>query len=202
MASQLLEIQLSYLAKLYTPLPHDLDERLPAIRINDSFHFKAFGENCIINPKGISLNGRMVNGPRGILIALYANSVPRDFPQTGTVKSFKQFKGAVAYYSAFAARSENSLIPYADLIRQYSHVIISNLDGHENKVSKGYLSFTLYPLPKIPLNYICYPADDEFPASITCLFAANAESFMPIAGLADVSEYTAQKIIELISKLA
>jgi Domain of unknown function (DUF3786) len=202
MSSNLLEIQLDYLAKLYNSLPKDLEDRLPAIRRNDSFHFRAFGEDCIINPKGISFNGRMVNGPRGVLIALYANSVPRDFPQLGTVKSFKQFRGAVAYYSTFAARSENSLIPYADLIRQYSHSIISNLDGHENKVSKGYFSFTLYPLPKIPMHYICYPADDEFPASITCLFAANAESFMPVAGLADVSEYTAQKIIELISKVA
>jgi hypothetical protein len=202
MASQLLEIQLTYLAKLYNPLPVDLEGRLPALRIGDAFQFRAFGEDCILSPNGISLSGGLVNGALGVLIALYANSVPRDFPQTGTVKSFKQFKGAVAYYSAFAARSENSLIPYADLIRQYSHVIISNLDGHENKVSKGYFSFTLYPLPKIPLHYICYPADDEFPASITCLFAANAEYFMPIAGLADVSEYTAQKIIELISKLA
>ena len=198
MASKLLEIQLNYLAKLYHPFPQDLENRLPAIRRNDSFHFKAFGENCVVSPRGISLNGRMLTGPRGVLIALYACHVPGDFPQIGTVNSFKQFKGAMAYHNAFATRSEKSLIPYTNQIQRYRNRIISDLDGHENRVSKGDFSFTLYPLPKVPLCYIFYLADDEFPASVTCLFAANAESFMPVDGLADVGEYTAKKIIEII----
>ncbi|HBD08524.1 MAG TPA: hypothetical protein DCZ69_09700, partial [Syntrophobacteraceae bacterium] len=40
--------------------------------------------------------------------------------------------------------------------------------------------------------------DEEFPAAATCLFAANALDFMALAGLADVAEYTAKRMIALI----
>ena len=72
-------------------------------------------------------------------------------------------------------------------------------DGFENEDGSGDFSFTLFPLPKVPLSYVFYLADEEFPASVVCLFAANAESFMPVDGLADVGEHTAERIIELIS---
>jgi hypothetical protein len=48
------------------------------------------------------------------------------------------------------------------------------------------------------LCYIFYRADEEFPASVTCLFSNNAPDFMPIDGLADVGEYTSKKILALI----
>jgi hypothetical protein len=53
-------------------------------------------------------------------------------------------------------------------------------------------------LPKVALCYIFYLPDEEFPASVTCLFSQNALSFMPLDGLADVAEYTSKVIIQLI----
>jgi hypothetical protein len=53
-------------------------------------------------------------------------------------------------------------------------------------------------LPKIALCYIFYEADDDFPASVTCLYSNNANQFMSVDGLADVGEYTSRKIINLI----
>jgi hypothetical protein len=41
-------------------------------------------------------------------------------------------------------------------------------------------------------------ADDEFPASVTCLFSSNANQFMPAIGLADVGEYTSKKMLSLM----
>ncbi|MBS3906549.1 MAG: DUF3786 domain-containing protein [Syntrophaceae bacterium] len=43
--------------------------------------------------------------------------------------------------------------------------------------------------------------DEEFPARVTCLFASNADHILPVAGLADVAEYTARKIIQLVTEL-
>ena len=63
----------------------------------------------------------------------------------------------------------------------------------------GDFSFFVYPLPKIALRYIFYEADDEFPASVTCLYSNNANQFMPVDGLADVGEYTSKKILNLIN---
>ena len=64
----------------------------------------------------------------------------------------------------------------------------------------GDLTLLLYPLPKIALLYIFYFADEDFPASATCLFSSNALSFMPLDGLADVAEYTSKEIIHLLNQ--
>jgi hypothetical protein len=48
------------------------------------------------------------------------------------------------------------------------------------------------------LYYIFHLPDDEFPASVTCLFGANVMDFMPLDGLADVAEYTAKRIMGLL----
>ena len=62
----------------------------------------------------------------------------------------------------------------------------------------GDFSLTLYPLPRIPLHYIFYLPDEEFPAAVTCLFSADATSHLSVDGLADVAEYTGRKIVSFI----
>jgi hypothetical protein len=47
-------------------------------------------------------------------------------------------------------------------------------------------------------QFIFYEADDDFPASVTCLFSNNANQFLPVDGLADVGEYTSRNILNLI----
>ena len=199
MSDNLLKVQLTYLKELYDQLPEDLEKSLPAIRENEVFHLKAFGESWRISPKGISIGGEMTTGPVGILIALYARNARKEAVQLNPLKSFKQIKSSMAYQSAFNVRSEISLVPYVSQIQVCKKKVIEAFDGYENEGTSGDFSFTLYPLPKIPLYYIFYLADEEFPASVTCLFAANAESFMPVDGLADVGEFTAKKIIEIVT---
>ncbi|MFO7839384.1 MAG: DUF3786 domain-containing protein [Desulfosalsimonadaceae bacterium] len=63
----------------------------------------------------------------------------------------------------------------------------------------GDFAFVLYPLPKIALCYIFYEADEEFPASVTCLFSNNAREFLPVDALADVGEHTSGKILGYLS---
>ena len=47
---------------------------------------------------------------------------------------------------------------------------------------------------------IFYEADEEFPASATCLFSENALSFMPLDGLADVAEYSSKEIVRFVKE--
>ena len=197
MDDKLLKIQLAYLNELYRHLPEDLEQSLPAIRENDVFTFKAFGEPCSIRPKGITLGGEPLTGPKGILIALYARNARREPVLLNPLKSFKETKGSMPYQGAFTIRSEKSLAPFVSDIQRCKKRITDTFDGHENEGAPGDFSFTVYPLPKIPLYYVFYCADEEFPASVTCLFAANAELFLPVDGLADVAESTAKKIIEI-----
>jgi hypothetical protein len=105
------------------------------------------------------------------------------------------------YRGAFVANSEAVLSPYAPRIAKAWETLLKALDGERAPEGMpGDLSFVAYPLPRIALAYVFYLPDDEFPASAACLFSANARSFMPLDGLADVAEYTAKRIIELLQK--
>jgi hypothetical protein len=197
-SDRLLKIQLTYVRELYAQLPDDLDRCLQAVRKDNIFCFKAFGQPCTITPEGILLSGKLLTGGLGIIIALYARYASRDEVRLSPPKAFAQIKGSRPHQGAFRVRSEQSLVPHVGDIRGSMDRIVQVFDGFENKDGNGDFSFTLFPLPKIPLYYVFYLADEEFPASVICLFAANAESFMPVDGLADVGEHTAEKIIELI----
>ncbi len=81
---------------------------------------------------------------------------------------------------------------------KYEEKYLADSIGKAPSEAGSDFSFIVYPLPKIALCYIFYEADDDFPASVTCLYSNNANQFMPVDGLADVGEYTSRKILNLI----
>ena len=199
MPENFLEIQKEYLKQAWLRSPEDLEVALPAQRWEDHFLFQAFGESCEFYAYEIILGGKKLIGPEGILIALYASHVTNEPLQLHPLKSFKELPESMPYQGAFAVNAEQILSPYVLTIQRHQQDLALRFSGHVNPdAPSGDFSFTLYPLPRIPLYYIFYLPGEEFPASVTCLFPANATNLMPVAGLADVAEFTARKIIELV----
>ncbi|MEJ2657806.1 MAG: DUF3786 domain-containing protein [Desulfobacterales bacterium] len=185
--------------KLYENLPTDLAGALSAQRSGNSFLFEAFGEKCEIQPGGIFLGEIQQTGVIGILISLYALSAKPETCLVEPLKAFKDFPNSMPYAGAFVTHTQQILVPYVEKIRQSTDRIIETLNGCEApSKAGGDFSFMVYPLPKIALCYIFYEADDDFPASVTCLYSNNALSFLPIDALADVGEYTSKKILDVI----
>ncbi|MBI4650632.1 DUF3786 domain-containing protein [Candidatus Desantisbacteria bacterium] len=58
------------------------------------------------------------------------------------------------------------------------------------KAPYGDMSILLYPFPKIPLVYIFWKEDDEFPARITLLFDETAEKHLLLEGLWGTAFFT------------
>lgn len=178
-----------------------LDKRLPALKRGKQFHFRAFGEECCLDPVGVTFSEDPDSGPRALLVTLYALHASREPLRLEPYKAFKDLPNTAPYHGAFAANSERILVPHVPEMERRKERICKIFGGIGNpKGISGDLTFLLYPLPKIGLLYIVYLADDEFPSSVTCLFSSNALSFMPIDGLADVAEYTAREIIRLCGK--
>lgn len=195
------KIRDEYLRKAWTRKPEVLSVCLPAEIKGDGLIFRAFGEECILTKEEIMFAGKPVDGPVGLLVALYASHVPNLALQFHPLKSFKELPNSMPYHSAFAANAERILEPYVTKMNLCKEKIISQFSGYVNEdAMSGDFSFTLFPLPKVPLYYIFHLPDDEFSASVTCLFANNAGFFMPTDGLADIAEYTAKKIIMTIQK--
>jgi hypothetical protein len=187
------------LQRIHLRRPEDLVAALPAVQQNDRFGFKAFGQRCEITPNEISVNGRPETGVPGVLISLYALHANPDPQILQPLKSFKDFPNCMPYVGAFTTHTESILVPHVIQIEAARDRILQVLDGeYAADVGSGDVSFFVRPLPKISLCYIVYHADEDFPASVTCLFSNNALNFMPIDGLADVGEYTSRKILELI----
>lgn len=202
MSQNILPIQKEYLQRAWARSIQELEEALPACRGKDCFTFQAFGEPCELFPQEIILGGQRLTGPEGILIALYALHTRKEEPQLKPLKAFKQFPGGMGYQGAFAMNAEKVLHPHVIAIEKRKGEIVLRFSGHPNPDGpRCDFSFTLYPLPRVALYYIFNLPDEEFPARVTCLFASNADHFLPVAGLADVAEYTAKKIIQLITEI-
>ena len=193
------EIIKQYLDRLYDPIPVDLAERLPAQQAGDDFVFQAFGEPCRIGPQGIKLSDTDETGPKGVIISLYALQAALDSCELRPFKAFREMPDSMPYVGAFAAHAERVLIDQIDGIESHADRIARQLKGSkESDNDAGDFSLIVYPLPKIALNYIFYRADDDFPASVTCLFSNNAATFLPTDALADTGEYTSKKILEIL----
>jgi hypothetical protein len=187
------------LKRLYERFPEDLERTLPAERNKDSLLFHAFGEKCELRPGGIFLDHIQQTGVIGILISLYALHAGPEPIMLEPLKAFKDFPNSMPYAGAFVTHTQQILVPHVERIEKAKDQIMANFHGCKAPAGvDGDFSFIVYPLPKIALSYIFYEADDEFSASVTCLYSNNALSFLPIDALADVGEYTSRKMLDLI----
>ncbi len=187
------------LDRLYGDLPADLADNLPADRQGEGFVFEAFGQTCRITPEQIVLGDGGQPSVMGIMISLYALNARPDVCVVEPLKAFKEFSGSMPYVGAFATHTEQVLVPYVEAVASAAPRIKNVLRGSEAPpATGGDFAFLVYPLPKIALCYIFYEADEDFPASVTCLFSNNARRFLPVDALADVGEYTSRKIIERV----
>lgn len=188
------------LAKLFS---RDLTERCTAMAADQQdreVHFKAFGAQCRIAADGIYLEGEAQTGPLGIILSLYALHAVPDAPALQPFKAFKEFPNSMPYVGAFASHTEQILIPAVDRIMLRQQEVLDALDGDKAPAGVGGDgAIVVRPLPKISLCYIFYEADEDFPASVTCLYSNNADLFMPMDGLADVGEYTSRAMLDLLS---
>jgi hypothetical protein len=196
MPSNYAAIILENLARLFQV---DLKERssaLPAMIEGESLIFKAFGTMCRLSRDGIRLDDRREEGPVGIIISLYALHATQDAFLQEPFKSFKEMPDSAPYTGAFAQRTEQALVPVVDRLNANRPKIDTLLDGSDAPAAvSGDLAFVVRPLPKIALCYVCYLADEDFPAGVTCLYSNNAHLFLPTDALADVGEYTTKTLL-------
>jgi hypothetical protein len=187
------------LRRLYESMPSDLKDRLPGDQDGERYAFTAFGKPCSISPGDILLDHADPPGVIAILLSLYALHASREEMVLEPFHAFKEFPDSAPYVGAFTSHTERLLVPEVQRIKERMDRVVERLSGEGAPPSvSGDFAFVVRPLPKISLCYIFYEADEDFPASVTCLFSNNANRFMPMDGLADVGEYTSKRILEIV----
>ena len=188
------------LEQLYRNLPDNLEKLLPGERQQNIFHFRAFGGLCRIGPDGVTIDDEPQTGAAGIIVTLYALHASETPCWPTPFKAFRELPNSLPYVGAFASHTESILVAHIPSIEKSQDIIYQALTGESgHDLEGGDFSIIVRPLPKILLRYIFYLADEEFPASATCLVSGNALSFLPIDALADTGEYCSKKIIELVA---
>ena len=178
MATNYEKIIMGNLSKLFSHPSHDLHRSLGAERSGESLIFRAFGQGCSIDNKNVTLSRSEGADLKRLIVSLYALHANPEQLQLEPFKSFKDFSGSMPYQGAFSANSERVLVPFVSLIKEKEEGIKAVFDGEDGH--DGDFSFILYPLPKIPLYYIFYLPDEDFPASVTALFCAMPCLFCPL----------------------
>ncbi|MGD8388953.1 MAG: DUF3786 domain-containing protein [Desulfobacteraceae bacterium] len=176
---------------------------LPARQGPEGLTFSAFGASCTLTPEAVLLGGEQETGPRGLVVSLYAANATLDSVCLEPLIAFRDLPDSMPYQGAFAANTEQPLVPRASEIPAWRSRLLKALKGDETNPSPdtpGDISLLVFPLPKIALCYIVYLPDEEFTASVTCLFSNNARTFMPLDGLADTAEYATRRILELMTE--
>ena len=184
------------LEKVFSGFPGDLASNLPAQKEGDSYLLRAFGETCRISPDGIFVGDTRQDSVLGILISLYALNATSEVCITEPFRAFKELPDSMPYAGAFMTHTQQVLVPHVEKLERRIGLLTAAFNtGPAAPATGGDFSFRLQPLPKIWLAFICYLPDEDFPASVTCLYSHNADRFLTTDALADVGEYTVKKII-------
>jgi hypothetical protein len=68
------------------------------------------------------------------------------------------------------------------------------------KESFGDASFTVHALPMVPLTFILWEGDQEFPPSVKTLFDPSVDAYLPLEDITVISKLAAVRIIKAARK--
>ncbi len=118
----------------------------------------------------------------------------RDIPLRGKTVSEKELRGGEMFF-----RGPHAL-PVQGIIRKYGNdpqgLIDAGLRLEGKKTDLGDASVKLLPAPKIPITYVLWVADDEFPASVSVLFDPTIQEFLPLDIIYGACIYAAHRLTE------
>lgn len=113
-------------------------------------------------------------------------------PLSNELFSYKDFPGGDKYFSVFRKRVEMPLLnAYGD-----------NPEGFEKacegsgglEVPMGDLAYQFQAFPNIPITYIYWNGDEEFPASVQVLFDSSIIDYLPLEDIVFLSEMLSWKL--------
>lgn len=64
------------------------------------------------------------------------------------------------------------------------------------KEDYGDASFTLYALPRVPITFILWEGDEEFPSSLKILFDPSITGYLPLEDITIISKLASTRIIK------
>lgn len=114
-------------------------------------------------------------------------------PLTGKWVAYKDIPGGLLYAGVFARRVTEPLERrFGKAARPFKETGIRS--GGES-VEIGDASFILHAFPYVPLQYILWEADEEFPPSVQLLFDASVDHYLALEDMVVLGQITTGRLI-------
>jgi hypothetical protein len=161
----------------------DVARRSNAVIAGENLHLTVIGKSVVINCRNKTITNSDDKIPvfrEVIFVTIKYLLGVRDLPLAGKWVNPLEFVGGELYF-----RSHNFKV--GPLEEKFAHDPESfltagkNLCGSPQKM--GDTAFTIPALPRIPVTFVLWCADDEFPASIKILFDVTAEKHVSLGVL-------------------
>jgi hypothetical protein len=114
-------------------------------------------------------------------------------PLTGKWVAYKDIPGGLLYAGVFARRVTEPLQrkfgKSAESFRE------TGLKSGGEPVEIGDASFVLHAFPRVPLQYVLWEGDDEFPSSVQLLFDASVDHYLTLEDIVVLGQVTTGRII-------
>ena len=133
-----------------------------------------------------------------ILILHYLANANTD-ALTGSLITYRQIKSGSVYFPTFEKRS---IIPFTKFFAENSDSLLevsNHIDAE--KYDSGDMAIKIMAFPYVPLYFVLWNGDDEFPASGNILFDETIEKKLSAEDIAVLSQQIVFKLINLSKKI-
>ena len=114
-------------------------------------------------------------------------------PLTGKWVAYKDIPGGLLYAGVFARRVTEPLQrkfgKSAESFRE------AGMKSGGEPVEIGDVSFVLHAFPSVPVQYVLWEGDDEFPPSVQLLFDASVEHYLALEDIVVLGQVTTGRLI-------
>jgi Domain of unknown function (DUF3786) len=119
-------------------------------------------------------------------------------PFTGEWAAYKDLAGGLLYASVFARRVTEPLIKRFGRSAKLLQQVGDRLGGRSARI--GDASFHLLAFPRIPLQYVLWEGDEEFPPSAQLLFDSSVDHYLPLEDIVVLGQITTGRLISLSNR--
>ena len=114
-------------------------------------------------------------------------------PLTGKWVGYKDIPGGLLYMGVFARRVTEPLIrKFGRFAKRFQEVGIGS-GGIPADI--GDASFRLSVLPRIPIQYVLWEGDDEFPPSVQLLFDSSVDHYLPLEDIVVLGQMATGRLL-------
>jgi hypothetical protein len=144
---------------------------------------------------GISLKGSKDLIPlRDKILIIHYLSQAKGTPLSNKTISYKELPEGANYFPTFSKRAIKPVVEHFGKEPVRLVAVATKLGGY--KADYGDIAVTINAFPRIPITFVLWQGDDEFPPEGNILFDSNIADYLPIEDIIVLCEAIAWKLVK------